>query len=78
MKILSVEAGFSMRPDGQTDMKNLLVAFGNFAKATKNSRRYRNKTEGGNKTTKEYESLFFTFYGARVQISTLSPIQARN
>ena len=67
-----------MRAKEQTDTTKLLVAFGNFSKATKNSRRYGNKTEGRNKTAKEKESL--SFYVLRSPSSNLDidPIQARN
>jgi hypothetical protein len=78
MKILPVEAEFSIRTNGQIDMRNLLVAFGNFVKATKNLRQYGNKTGRRTKTAKEYESLFLYVLGSPSSNLDIEPNQARN
>jgi len=59
MKLLPVEAEFSVRTNEQTDTTKPLAAFGNLTNATKNSRRYGNKTEERIKTANEQASLFF-------------------
>lgn len=78
MKFLPVEAEFSMRTNEQTDTTKLLVAFSSLAKATKNSRRYGNKTEGRIKTAKEQESLFFYVWRNPISNLDIETIEARN
>ena len=69
MKILPWEAEFSMRTKGQTDMTKLLVVFGSFAKASKNSLRYGNKVEGRTKIAKEYVSFLLYVLGSPISKS---------
>jgi len=78
MKIHPVEAEFSMRTNWLTDKTKLLAAFGNLTKATKNSRRYANKTEGRIKTAKKQESVFFYVWRSPSSNLDIETIEARN